>query len=110
VLPAGSPAPADAGLPVVILPAEASIREIQQAALQMIVNRQSYLTERGTRVYQSLTRCAVEGGGLEQMAQTMRDLTGKSVVVQDKRLKPLAQFLPLASHHRFGHSIHSRYR
>jgi len=47
--------------------------------------------ERGTRVYQSLTRCAVEGGGLEQMAQTMRDLTGKSIVVQDKRLKPLAQ-------------------
>ena len=91
VLITGMSIPADTGLPVITLPADTPMREIQQAALQMIVNRQSYLMERGTRVYQSLAHCAVEGGGLDQMAQTMRDLTGKSIVVQDKRLKPLAQ-------------------
>jgi purine catabolism regulator len=91
VLQAGMSLLDDTELPVIVLPEQASPREIQQAALQMIVNRQSYLMERGTRVYQNLTRCAIEGGGLDQMAQIMRDLTGKSIVVHDKRLTPLAQ-------------------
>jgi purine catabolism regulator len=81
----------DAGLPVIRLPADVSLRDIQQSALQLIVNRQSYLLERGTRVYQNLARYAVEGGGLEAMAQAMFDLTGKTILVQDKRLKSLAQ-------------------
>ncbi len=91
VLTAETAVPANVGLPVILLSADASLRDIQQAALQLIVNRQSYLIERGTRVYQSLTRCAVEGGGLAEMAQAMLDLTGKSIIVQDKRLKPLAR-------------------
>jgi purine catabolism regulator len=90
VLPSGSFPPADA-LPIILLPAGASLRDIQQAALQLIVNRQSYLMERGTHVYQNLARYAVEGGGLEAMAQAMFDLTRKTILVQDKRLKPLAQ-------------------
>ena len=106
VLMAGMSSPANAGLPIIVLPAAVSMREIQQAALQMIVNRQSYLMERGTRVYQSLTRFAVEGGGLEQMAQTMRDLTGKSIVVQDKRLKPLAQSVVSSLGQVWGELLH----
>jgi len=90
-LPSGATLPGDVNLPVILLPKDASLRDIQQAALQLIVNRQSYLMERGTRVYQDLARYAVEGGGLEAMARAMFDLTGKTILVQDKRLKPLAQ-------------------
>jgi len=93
VLPVGSPVPHKVGLPVIALPADASFRDIQQSALQLIINRQSYLMERGTLIYQSLTRYAIEGGGLDAMAQAMFDLTGKTVVLQDKRLKPLAQVI-----------------
>jgi purine catabolism regulator len=82
-----------AGLPIVQLPAQALLRDIQQAALQLIVNRQSYLMERGTIIYQNLTRYAVEGGGLDAMARAMFELTGKTIVLQDKRLKPLAQVI-----------------
>jgi purine catabolism regulator len=84
------PIPADAPLPVIGLPAGASLRDVQQSALQLIVNRQSYLVERGTRVYQTLAHHSLEGAGLEGLARAMHELTGKTVVVQDKRLRPLA--------------------
>ena len=90
-LPAAIPSPEDTDLPVVVLPKSSSLRDIQQACLELIVNRQSYLMERGARIYRELAHHAVEGSGLEIMAKVMQDLTGKSVLVQDKRLKPLAQ-------------------
>jgi len=93
VLLSGSPVSHSAGLPVILIPADASFRDIQQSALELIVNRQSYLMERGTLIYQNLTRYAVEGGGLDAMARSMFELTGKTIVLQDKRLKPLAQVI-----------------
>ena len=93
VLPSGIPILPDAGLPVISLPTGASLRDVQQSALQLIINRQSYLIERGTLIYQNLTRYAVEGGGLDAMTFAMFELTGKTIVLQDKRLKPLAQMI-----------------
>jgi purine catabolism regulator len=90
-VPAGTQVAATADLPIFELPAGASLRDIQQQALELIVNRQSYLIERGAMVSQTLTSRALEGAGLEGLARAMFDLTGKTVVVQDKRLRPLAQ-------------------
>ena len=90
-IPAGSAAPAGIGVPVIVLPEGASLRDLQQAALELIVNRQSYLIERGARIYQTLARLSVEGSGLEGLARAISEQTGKTVVVQDKRLRPLAQ-------------------
>ena len=85
------PLPASAALPLIGLPETASLRDLQQAALELILNRQSYLVERGTHVYRTLARLSIEGAGLEGLARAMFEQTGKTVVVQDKRLKPLAQ-------------------
>ena len=90
-IPAGAAAPAGIGVPVIVLPEGASLRDLQQAALELIVNRQSYLIERGARIYQTLARLSVEGSGLEGLARAISEQTGKTVVVQDKRLRPLAQ-------------------
>jgi purine catabolism regulator len=87
----GTTLPAATGLPIIRLPEGASLRDIQQAALQLIVNRQSYLAERGALVAQTLTRQTLEEAGLDGLARAMFELTGKTVVVQDKRLKPLAE-------------------
>jgi len=92
-VPASASLPAGADLPIIALPEAASVRDIQQAALELIVNRQAYLVERGARVYQMLARLSVEGGGLENLAQAMFEVTGKTVIVQDKRLKPIAQVI-----------------
>jgi len=98
-VPAGTTPPVNPAVPVFILPAGADLRGIQQAALELIVNRQSYLMERGALVSQTLTRRALEGAGLDGLARAMADLTGKSAVVQDKRLMTLAQAVaPSMSH------------
>jgi purine catabolism regulator len=86
-------------LPVVVLPAGASLRDVQRSALELLVNRQTYLMERGALVSQTLMRRALEGAGLEGLARAMFDLTGKTVVVQDKRLKALAQAVAPAMSH-----------
>jgi purine catabolism regulator len=98
-IPAGSAIPTGISLPIIVLPDGASLRDIQQAALELIVNRQSYLVERGARVYQTLARLSVEGSGLDGLARAMFEQTGKTVVVQDKRLRPLAEAIaPGMSH------------
>ncbi|MBL8058032.1 MAG: helix-turn-helix domain-containing protein [Anaerolineales bacterium] len=91
---AGDEPPAKADLPILALPAENSLRDIQHAALELIVNRQSYLINRGGQIYQTLARLSVEGVGLPGLAQAMSELTGKAVLVQDKRLQPLAEAVP----------------
>jgi PucR family transcriptional regulator, purine catabolism regulatory protein len=100
-VPAGAATNLPAGLemPVLVLPEGAVLRDIQRAALELIVNRQSYLMERGALVAQTLTARALEGAGLEGLARAMAALTGKTIVVQDKRLKPLAQAVAPAMSH-----------
>lgn len=90
----GGEAPPKVDLPVLSLPADASIRDLQQAALELIVNRQAYLVTRGGQIYQTLARLSVEGVGLPGLAQAMSEQTGKAVLVQDKRLQPLAEAVP----------------
>jgi len=91
-VPAASAVASTTDLPVITLPAAASLRDIQQSALQLIVNRQAYLVERGAHVYRALAHHSLEGAGLEGLAQLMFELTGKTILIQDKRLKPLAIF------------------
>jgi PucR family transcriptional regulator, purine catabolism regulatory protein len=98
-VPAGTNVPAGSAMPVIVLPSGASLRDIQQAALDLIVNRQSYLAERGALVAQTLTRRTLEGAGLDGLARAIHDLTGKTVVVQDKRLKPLAEAVAAGMSH-----------
>ena len=88
--PAPMPNSLPADLPFITLPPNASLRDIQQSALQLIVNRQSYLAERGTRVYQTLAHHSLEDAGLDGLVRAIFELTGKTAVVQDKRLRPLA--------------------
>jgi purine catabolism regulator len=78
-------------VPVMALPADASLRTIQQSALELIVNRQAYLINRGGEIYQALSHLSVEGAGLYELARAMSEHSGKTVLVQDKRLKPLAE-------------------
>jgi purine catabolism regulator len=77
-------------LPVVILPASTALREAHQTALTLITNRQAQTGLRAAQVRRQLVHLVAEGAGLEAISRAMADLTGKGVVVQDKRLTPLA--------------------
>jgi len=87
----GAKGSAKDSVPVIGLPADASLRNIQQSALEFIVNRQSYLINRGVEIYQTLARLSVEGAGLQSLAKAMSELSGQTILVQDKRLQPLAE-------------------
>ncbi len=78
-------------VPIIKLPTDVTLRDIQRAALELIVNRQSYLVTRGAQIYHTLSHLLLEGVGLSELAQAMSEQTGKSVLIQDKRLKPLAE-------------------
>lgn len=79
-----------AELPLVILPGGSSMRQIQQAVLTLITNRQAQTAQRAAQVRQQLEQLVAEGAGLESIVWAMADQTRKGVIVQDKRLLPIA--------------------
>lgn len=79
-----------AKLPIIILPNHISLRQAHQSALTLITNRQAQMTQRGAQVRQQLEQLVAEGAGLEAIVWAMADLTRKGVIVQDKRLIPIA--------------------
>ena len=92
-LPAAAVAAARAsGLPLVVLPVGSALRQAHQSALTLITNRQAQTGLRAAQVRQQLAHLVAEGAGLEAIVRAMADLTGKGVVVQDKRLLPLASW------------------
>lgn len=85
-----SPSLVGVKLPVLVLPMDTDLRNLQRAALGLMMNRQAYLMERGAQIYKDLAARSLDEETLNGLAQTMRQQTGKNILVQDKRLKPLA--------------------
>jgi purine catabolism regulator len=77
-------------LPLILLPNNTSLRQMHQAALTLITNRQAQMTQRAAQVRQQLEQLVAEGAGLEAIVWAMADLTRKGVIMQDKRLIPVA--------------------
>jgi len=79
-----------ADFPIIILPNHVSLRQMHQAALTLITNRQAQMTQRAAQVRQQLEQLVAEGAGLEAIVWAMADLTRTGVILQDKRLIPVA--------------------
>lgn len=79
-----------AGLPVIAIRAESDLRAAQRLLLGMIVNQRGALMERGVRIHVQLSQLAAEGSGLQSLAAGIASLSGRGVLVQDKRLNILA--------------------
>jgi purine catabolism regulator len=98
----GEPAPAfveaayQAHLPLLVLPSSANLRQIERLALAFVLDRDAALEQRATQLYQQLTLLSAENAGLEAMAALMGRTTGKTVLVQDKRLNILAAWFAAA--------------
>ncbi|MBI5301536.1 MAG: helix-turn-helix domain-containing protein [Chloroflexi bacterium] len=77
-------------IPVVVLPHSADVRRIERIALSLLIERSAGLEQRAAHLYQRLTVLIAENTGLDAMAALIRETTGKSVLIQDKRLATLA--------------------
>jgi PucR family transcriptional regulator, purine catabolism regulatory protein len=81
-------------LPLVIVSQESSVRETHQAIAALLVDRQQATSERTMQLYRRLSEMSREGQGLQAMTDVMANLTGKIVIVQDKRLEIRAESWP----------------
>jgi purine catabolism regulator len=59
--------------------------------LTILINQRSYLMERGVRIHAQLSQLEAEGVGLNGLAQAMSEISGRGVLVQDKRLQLLSE-------------------
>ncbi len=84
-------------LPLLLVPASSSLRDIQQNITALLLDRQKQTSERGMQLYRRLSEMSREGQGLAAMAEVMSQLTGKIIVVQDKRLEIQAISRPASS-------------
>lgn len=81
-------------LPLIIVPQGHSVRETHQAIAALLVDRQQATSERSMQLYRRLSEMSREGQGLQAMTDVMSNLTGKIVIIQDKRLEIKADSWP----------------
>jgi len=79
-------------LPVVVLKTdEEDLRSIQRLLLTLLVSQRAGLVERGYHIHRQLSQLAAEGAGLAGLVRAMVDISGRGLVVQDKRGYILAE-------------------
>jgi purine catabolism regulator len=93
----GAPFPVPVGIPVFRMKADGagqwlddSLRAIHQQFLRALLAQKSILLERGALIQTRLTQIAACGEGLAGLAAAMCEMTQHGILVQDKRLTPLA--------------------
>lgn len=80
-------------LPVMTLSSDTHIREVERAVISLLVHRKSQIERRGAQIYRQLTQISSRNEGMDELIGTMARLTKKNVIIQDKRLHPLAHKL-----------------
>lgn len=80
-------------LAVVSVPGQ-SAQVIQRLLLTILINQRAALMERGVRIHAQLSQLVAEGQGLAGLVNAMADMTGRGIIVQDKRLGVLAERSP----------------
>lgn len=77
---------------IVSIPESAGdLREVQRMILTALVNQRAALIERGARIHAQLSQIEAEGGGLSGLVKAMQEISGKGVMIQDKRGQILAE-------------------
>ncbi len=82
-------------LPVLSLPNDIRIREVEKTIISLLVNRKGRIERRGTQIYRQLTQISSRNEGMDELVAAMARLTKKTVIIQDKRLHPLSHKLQL---------------
>jgi len=78
-------------IPVVSIPDEQDLQANYRMLLTILINQRAYLMERGVRIHAQLSQLEAEGRGLTDLVQAMSEISGRGVLVQDKRLQLLAE-------------------
>ncbi len=74
---------AELALPLFILPQGTSLPELERSITKHIADNNHQLQQWNQDVYRNFTEMAIEGQGLEAIAEVLCRLTGRSVLVED---------------------------
>lgn len=74
-------------LPLLLLPPGHKVREVERTVIALLLDRQAQLERRGVQIYRQLIQISSGNQGMPELVNAMSRLTGKSIVVQDKRLQ-----------------------
>ena len=77
-------------IPILSLPNNARIREIEKIIISLLVNRKGQIERRGTQIYKQLTQISSQNEGMDELVSAMARLTNKAVIIQDKRLQVIS--------------------
>jgi PucR family transcriptional regulator, purine catabolism regulatory protein len=92
--PVGRDVPAEAedvGVPLIMLPPESSLVEIEKAIVSFVVDRDRAISQRTQEVYERLLATLVDDRGPELLAQVVHEVTGKAVYLLDEHFQPTVQ-------------------
>lgn len=86
-VPPGAGAIANAiGIPLLKLPSDSRLRNIEKRTIALIINRQAEIEQRGVQIYRELAQQAIDNLGIEAIAEKLVEMTGKLVAVEDAAL------------------------
>lgn len=84
-VPPGAQALADAiGTPLLIMPPNVRLADIEKSVIGLVVNRRAELEQRGIQIYRRLAQQTIENRGIEAIIETLAEITGKPVAVEDR--------------------------
>jgi purine catabolism regulator len=78
-------------LPIAVIPADQDFQSVYRTLLTILINQRAYLMERGVRIHTHLSKIEAEGEGIAGLVLAMSEISGRGVIVQDKRLRILAE-------------------
>jgi hypothetical protein len=79
-----------ADFPILEIPEEASLEETHRLLLTVLIDQQAHMMEMRSSISAQLDRLVADGEGYEGLVRAMADISGRGVVVQDKRLNILS--------------------
>src|SRR5215207_1958496 len=77
--------------PLILLPPEASLIEVEKSIVSFLVDRDRAIGQRSQEVYERLLATLVEDRGPELLAEVVHEVTDKTVFLLDEHFQPTVQ-------------------
>src|SRR5579864_178642 len=81
----------EAQTPILRVPGDTSLVEIEKAILAVLVDRDRAIGQRVQEIYERLLATLIEDRGLELISDIVADVTGKAVYLLDEHFQPTVQ-------------------
>lgn len=78
-------------IPCAFIQSELEPSAIQRNLISLLLNKQNTMTKRGFQIHEQLTKMIANNVQIDGLARAMQEITGRSVLIQNKRLQVIAE-------------------